>query len=153
MSRFIFAMLAGLVVLFVAAAIWDLRQQPAETGYGRAAWALVGAPFLAGVFAVNGVTAFRRPRCFDPRTGARTACVVLGFIAALCAIGVGTLIVALEPDRVPEWCAFSLGGFASVAVPTLLLRRVKAGACIRCAYDLRATLSSVCPECGGRETA
>jgi 4-hydroxybenzoate polyprenyltransferase len=88
-------------------------------------------------------------RAFDRRMGCSRTPVMLGMTAALLGIVMTAgLVIALDRARA-DLAILAASSALSAFVLLCLCRKLKPGACVRCGYDVRASLNyGRCPECG-----
>lgn len=153
MTRFLLALLVVLVLAYAGAVASSWSDWSNKSAFAPALWTLIAAPLLGAYFSAQLVTLVRRPRWFDRRAFAGIRCLFVGVATGLISIAGGALFLVYRPDMLPEWAAFGAAGGLATGAILLLLPRHRAGTCVRCSYDLRATLGPTCPECGGHHTA
>jgi hypothetical protein len=153
------AFMLGLGLVYTVAAAATLATEPAVrpdnpwvVSLVLVVWLL---PVCAGWGAAEMVRLVRgggaRLRAFNPAHSWWLGRMTRGVVAGL--IGVGASLAALVYVNEPpsDAVVMGLGGAVGAAAVLLFGRRVKAGACVGCGYDLRGLTSASggrCPECG-----
>jgi hypothetical protein len=126
---------------------------PLATGAGREYLAamLLGLPTAAAWMTAELVGFLRPPAVFDWRVRGARGLVVAGLAAGILSVvmsGAAMILGAVLKRELPEPAI--LGGSAALASAAMLVlfRRKRRQRCVRCDYDLSATVGPRCPECG-----
>jgi hypothetical protein len=113
---------------------------------------LLIAPLAGAWLASETVGRLKRPRWFDARAPRRGAAVMAGLFAGFVASVATAVALAFLTGNVPDYATAGGSAFAASAVVLVCLPRSRRGKCIACGYDLSATKTKRCPECGGWHT-
>jgi uncharacterized membrane protein len=153
MRRFLlgYILLSGLVFMVGVAGDLDRRQWSMDRSLHIAA-SVVAIPSLFAALAA-GMVQHRRPRrMFDPGAcrGARAFCC--GVLASTLAVILGTLAMSSTPRSSQDALYIACASVVSSALVVWTLGgRRRPGFCLRCGYDVSASLAfGRCPECGAK---
>jgi hypothetical protein len=112
------------------------------------------APGLAAWCAAELINMLRPLRLFDRRIRKKRYQIMAGLGAGILGAASASILLAIAVGRVHELVVLGGCGLLISAIVLLPMRRVRAGHCIHCSYDLRAQPgpgspgSGICPECG-----
>lgn len=147
----IFAILIGI-------ALWLLPTELFLSNQHTSALLLRGvlAPALAAWMTAEAINLLRPRRLFDRRLRRIAAPTIAGFIAGFIGAAIGSFALVLVDEPLHEALILVAASVVGSILVLLPMRRVRAGHCIHCGYDLRAQPGpgspgcGICPECGAR---